>query len=104
MAKSAWGAIGKALGTGIKNTIAANTKKNNASSSSSSSSNRGSSSSSGGYTASGSGGSYNIGSDKGKNFVSGAAAGSTMTGGDGSVWKKNNDGTTTITKGGQTWT
>lgn len=104
MAKSAWGAIGKALGTGIKNTIAANTKKNNTSSSSSSSSNRGSSSSSGGYTASGSGGSYNIGSDKGKNFVSGAAAGSTMTGGDGSVWKKNNDGTTTITKGGQTWT
>ena len=104
MAKSAWGAIGKALGTGIKNTIAANTKKNNTSSSSSSSSNRGSSSSSGGYTASGSGGSYNISSDKGKNFVSGAAAGSTMTGGDGSVWKKNNDGTTTITKGGQTWT
>ena len=104
MARSAWGAIGKALGTGIKNTIAANTKKNNTSSSSSSSSNRGSSSSSGGYTASGSGGSYNISSDKGKNFVSGAAAGSTMTGGDGSVWKKNNDGTTTITKGGQTWT
>lgn len=57
MAKSAWGAIGKALGTGIKNTIAANTKKNNTSSSSSSSSNRGSSSSSGGYTASGSSGS-----------------------------------------------
>ena len=104
MARSAWGAIGKALGTGIKNTIAANAKKNNTSSSSSSSSNRGSSSSSGGYTASGSGGSYNISSDKGKNFVSGAAAGSTMTGGDGSVWKKNNDGTTTITKGGQTWT
>ena len=104
MARSAWGAIGKALGTGIKNTIAANTKKNNTSSSSSSSSNRGSSSSSGGYTAHGSGGSYNISSDKGKNFISGAAAGSTMTGGDGSVWKKNNDGTTTITKGGQTWT
>ena len=104
MARSAWGAIGKALGTGIKNTIAANTKKNNTSSSSSSSSNRGSSSSSGGYMASGSGGSYNISSDKGKNFISGAAAGSTMTGGDGSVWKKNNDGTTTITKGGQTWT
>lgn len=48
MAKSAWGAIGKALGTGIKNTVAAYTKKNNTSSSSSSSSNRGSSSSSGG--------------------------------------------------------
>ena len=69
MARSAWGAIGKALGTGIKNTIAANTKKNNTSSSSSSSSNRGSSSSSGGYTAHGSGGSYNISSDKGKNFI-----------------------------------
>lgn len=95
-----WGAIGGALATGLKNSIAAS--KSNGSSSSSASSSK--PSSSGGYTASGSGGSYNIGSDKGKNFVSGAAAGSTMTGGDGSVWKKNNDGTTTITKGGQTWT
>lgn len=59
---------------------------------------------SGSYTASGSGGSYTIGSDKGKNFISSAAAGSTMTGGDGSTWRKNSDGTTTITKGGQTWT
>ena len=58
----------------------------------------------GALTASGSGGSYTIGSDKGKNFISSAAAGSTMTGGDGSTWRKNNDGTTTITKGGQTWT
>lgn len=63
-----------------------------------------SSKSSGSYTASGSGGSYTIGSDKGKNFISSAAAGSTMTGGDGSTWRKNSDGTTTITKGGQTWT
>lgn len=102
-----WGAIGGALATGIKNSVAAN-KKNNTSSSSASSSSGSSSaskpSSSGGYTASGSGGSYNIGSAAGKNFVSGATAGSTMTGADGSTWKKNNDGTTTITKGGQTWT
>lgn len=68
------------------------------------SSNRSGSGSSGSYTASGSGGSYAIGSDKGKNFISSAAAGSTMTGGDGSTWRKNSDGTTTISKGGQTWT
>lgn len=98
-----WGAIGGALATGLKNSIAAS-KSNGSSSSSSSSASSSKPSSSGGYKASGSGGSYNISSDKGKNFVSGAAAGSTMTGGDGSVWKKNNDGTTTITKGGQTWT
>ena len=59
----------------------------------------------GGYTASnGKGGSYTIGSDKGKNFVSGAKAGSTMTGGDGSKWTKNKDGSTTISKGGVTYT
>lgn len=55
-------------------------------------------------SATGSGGSYSIGSDKGKNFVSSAAAGSTMTGSDGSTWTKNSDGTTTISKGGQTYT
>lgn len=54
--------------------------------------------------ATGKGGSYSIGSDKGKNFVSSAAAGTTMTGSDGSTWKKNSDGTTTISKGGQTFT
>lgn len=54
--------------------------------------------------ATGKGGSYAIGSDKGKDFVSSAAAGSTMTGSDGSTWKKNSDGTTTISKGGQTFT
>lgn len=54
--------------------------------------------------ATGKGGSYSIGSDKGKDFVSSAAAGSTMTGSDGSTWKKNSDGTTTISKGGQTFT
>ena len=75
-----------------------------ASGGSSSGGSSGSSGSSGSLSASGKNGSYSIGSAKGKNFVSSAAAGSTMTGGDGSVWKKNNDGTTTITKGGQTWT
>ena len=54
--------------------------------------------------ATGSGGSYAIGSDKGKNFVNSAAAGSTMKGSDGSTWTKNSDGTTTISKGGQTFT
>lgn len=102
-----WGAIGGALATGIKNSVAAS-KKNNTSSSSASSSSGSSSaskpSSSGGYTASGSSGSYNIGSAAGKNFIDSAKAGSTMTGGDGSTWRKNNDGSTTITKGGQTWT
>ena len=74
-------------------------------SSSSSSSSSGSSGSSGAsMSATGSGGSYAIGSDKGKNFVSSAAAGSTMKGSDGSTWTKNSDGTTTINKGGQTFT
>lgn len=96
-----WGAIGGALATGIKNSVAAS-KNNGSSSSSSASSSK--PSSSGALSASGKNGSYTIGSDAGKNFVSGATAGSTMTGSDGSTWKKNNDGTTTITKGGQTWT
>lgn len=39
---------------------------------------------------------YTIGSDKGKNFVNNAKPGTTMTGGDGSTWTKNNDGSTTI--------
>ena len=45
---------------------------------------------------------YDIGSDKGLDFVNNAAAGATMTGGDGSTWTKNADGTTTIktTNGG----
>lgn len=54
--------------------------------------------------ATGKGGSYAIGSDKGKDFVNSAAAGSTMKGSDGSTWTKNSDGTTTISKGGQTFT
>ena len=75
-----------------------------ASGGSSSGSSSGSSGSSGSLSASGKNGSYAIGSNKGKNFVSSAAAGSTMTGSDGSTWKKNSDGTTTISKGGQTFT
>ena len=50
------------------------------------------------------GSTYNIGSEKGQNFVNNAAVGATMTGGDGSTWTKNSDGTTTISKGGSTWT
>lgn len=39
---------------------------------------------------------YEIGSDKGIDFVNNAPAGSTMTGGDGSTWTKNADGTVII--------
>ena len=62
-----------------------------------------SSGSSGALTASGANGRYNVGSSKGKNFINNAAAGSTMTGGDGSKWTKNADGSTTITKDGKTY-
>lgn len=47
---------------------------------------------------------YEIGSSKGQQFVASAAPGQTMVGGDGSIWTKNADGSTTITRGGQTWT
>lgn len=47
---------------------------------------------------------YSINSDRGNNFVQNAPAGSMITGGDGSRWTKNSDGTTTITKDGNTWT
>ena len=52
----------------------------------------------------GSGEPYRITSGKGKAFVAGAQPGQTMTGGDGSQWTKNADGSVTITKGGDTWT
>lgn len=39
---------------------------------------------------------YTITSNKGLNFVNNAPSGSTMTGGDGSKWTKNPDGSTTI--------
>ena len=48
------------------------------------------------YGVSSSGSKYEIGSDKGIDFVNNATAGSTMTGGDGSTWTKNDDGTVTI--------
>lgn len=47
---------------------------------------------------------YQIGSDKGNNFLSNAKAGSTMTGGDGSTWTKNSDGSVSISKNGTTYT
>ena len=47
---------------------------------------------------------YNINSDRGNNFIQNAASGSKITGSDGSQWTKNSDGTTTITRGGDTWT
>lgn len=46
---------------------------------------------------------YDIGSEKGLDFVNNASAGSTMTGGDGSTWTKNADGSTTISKNGSTY-
>ena len=56
------------------------------------------------YGTSSSGSKYTIGSEKGQNFVNNAASGSTMTGGDGSTWTKNSDGSTTIkTTSGQTF-
>lgn len=72
------------------------------------SSGRGSSSGGGSsktYTgSSSSGGTYTIGSEKGKDFVSKAPAGSKLTGGDGSKWTKNSDGSTTIEKNGKKYT
>lgn len=47
---------------------------------------------------------YNISSARGLQFLDGATAGSQMTGGDGSLWTKNADGSTTIKRGSDTWT
>lgn len=47
---------------------------------------------------------YQIGSEKGNDFLNNAKAGSTMTGGDGSTWTKNADGSTSISKNGTTYT
>lgn len=48
---------------------------------------------------------YEIGSDKGLDFINNKPAGSTMAGGDGSTWTKNEDGTVTIVdKDGVTYT
>lgn len=51
----------------------------------------------------GSGDPYKITSQKGLSFITGAQPGQTMTGGDGSRWTKNADGSVTITRGEDTW-
>lgn len=56
------------------------------------------------YTGTGSGGSYTVGSELGIDFIENKPAGSTMTGGDGSTWVKNADGSTTIVQNGQVYT
>lgn len=56
-----------------------------------------------GYSATGAG-TYQIGSNAGMSFVQDAPSGSKLTGGDGSQWTKNDDGTTTIMKNGNTYT
>lgn len=48
-------------------------------------------------------GTYAAGSQGAKDFINNAPAGSTMTGGDGSTWIKNSDGSTTVTKNGTTY-
>lgn len=50
------------------------------------------------------GGEYPVGSERGLSFIKNATAGSKIVGSDGSVWLKNKDGSTTITKNGQTYT
>ena len=47
---------------------------------------------------------YKITTQTGLSFVAGAQPGQTMTGGDGSQWTKNADGSVTITRGDDTWT
>ena len=80
-------------------------KGSSSSGSSGGSSSSGKNNSSGNYTGtSPGGGTYNVGSDKGKGFVSNAKPGSTMKGSDGSTWTKNKDGTTTISKNGKDYT
>lgn len=56
-----------------------------------------------GYSNSGAG-EYNVGSQRGIDFVNNSPVGSTISGADGSSWRKNADGTTTISRGGNTWT
>lgn len=93
----------------VKAAKAAAETASKAKSSSSSSSSASSSSSSTKYSTSAtgtssSGGTYTIESSKGLNFVNNAKSGETMTGGDGSTWTKNKDGSTTIKKNGTTYT
>lgn len=51
-----------------------------------------------------SGKTYDIASEKGMNFINSAVPGTSLAGGDGSFWTKNQDGTTTIKRGNDTWT
>ena len=51
-----------------------------------------------------SGKTYDIASEKGMNFINSAVPGTSLQGGDGSFWTKNQDGTTTIKRGNDTWT
>lgn len=73
------------------------------SSSSGGSGSRSSSSGGGGGSSSSSSGSYHAGSDTAHAFIRSASAGATMTGGDGSKWTKNSDGSVTVTKNGKTY-
>ena len=47
---------------------------------------------------------YEISSARGQGFLDSAQPGQSMTGGDGSVWTKQADGSVVITRGDQTWT
>lgn len=90
-----------AISGALKGSVTGGIKGNSSSGSSSSSS---SSSNKFYYTGtSSSGDKYNIGSSKGQSFIDNARPGSTMIGGDGSTWTKNNDGSTTISKGDKTY-
>lgn len=103
---SGGGAVGGTIGAVIGGVIGAVTGglKGHSSGGSSSSGSSSSSSNKSYYTGtSSSGGKYNIGSSKGQSFIDNARPGSTMTGGDGSTWTKNNDGSTTISKGDKTY-
>lgn len=51
-----------------------------------------------------SGGAYNITSQKGIDFIENAKAYATLTGGDGSYWTKNNDGSVTVNQNGNIYT
>lgn len=55
-----------------------------------------------GYSSSGQ--KYTVGSQKGIDFIENAKAYSTLTGGDGSFWTKNNDGSVTINQNGNIYT
>ena len=85
---SAGGAIGSVIGTAIGALKGTSSGKG--------SSSKGSSSSSSSNSVISSDKGYTITTNKGTSFVNSAPSGSTMTGGDGSKWTKNKDGSTTI--------